>query len=452
MPAISKDASQSIPGVNLTVVYQPIAALQPYARNGRTHSKRQIRQIADSIATFGFTNPILIDSRDTIIAGHGRVEAAKLIGMAKVPVVRLENLTEDQIRAYVIADNRLAEKAGWDKSILAIELQHLMTLDCTDFDVTITGFEVPEIDVIIEEAKESNGAQDVIPELNLDRAAVTKPGDQWLLGKHRILCGNALHDATYRTLMGRNRAALSFCDPPYNVRIDGHATGNGAIRHREFAMASGEMSEAEFLSFLNNSLRLMAEFSANNSVHYVCMDWRHVGDLLAAGSQNYDEFLNLCVWVKDKGGMGSFYRSQHELVLVFRKGKGPHRNNVQLGQFGRNRTNVWQYPGIHTHSKQSGEGNLLALHPTVKPVAMVADAILDSSARGEVVLDAFLGSGTTLMAAERVGRICCGIELDPAYVDVAIRRWQNYTGDAAVHGNTGKRFDEVCVSKEGGDA
>jgi DNA modification methylase len=452
MQATSKDPSQSIPGLNLTVVYQPIAALQPYARNARIHSKHQIRQIADSIATFGFTNPILTDENSTIVAGHGRVEAAKLIGMAKVPTVCLENLTEDQIRAYVIADNRLAEKAGWDNSILAIELQHLMTLDCADFDVTITGFEVPEIDMIIEEAKESSAAEDAIPEPNLDQPAVTEPGDLWLLGKHRVLCGNALHDATYRTLMGKNRAALSFCDPPYNVKIDGHATGNGAIRHREFAMASGEMSEAEFLSFLNNSLRLMAEFSANNSVHYVCMDWRHLGDLIAAGSQNYDEFLNLCVWVKDNGGMGSFYRSQHELVLVFRKGKGPHRNNVQLGQFGRNRTNVWQYPGIHTLSKQSGEGNLLALHPTVKPVAMVADAILDSSARGEVVLDAFLGSGTTLMAAERVGRICCGIELDPAYVDVAIRRWQNYTGEAAIHGNTGKQFDEGDVSKEGGDA
>jgi hypothetical protein len=239
-----------------------------------------------------------------------------------------------------------------------------------------------------------------------------------------------------------------FTDSPYNVRIDGHATGNGSIHHREFAMASGEMSEVEFVSFLSNSLRLLEQYSANSSVHFLCIDWRHVGDLIAVGKQAYDEFLNLCVWVKDKGGMGSFYRSQHELVLVFRKGKGPHRNNIQLGQFGRNRTNVWQYPGIHTLSQQSGEGNLFALHPTVKPVAMVADAILDCSARGEVVLDAFLGSGTTLMAAERVGRICYGIEIDPVYVDVAIRRWQNYTGEAAVHAQTGKRFNEVAAQKE----
>jgi DNA modification methylase len=429
-------------------LYQKIDQLKPFTQNARTHSKHQIRQIAESIRVFSFTQPILIDNENRIIAGHGRVEAAKLLGMTEVPTIRLDRLTEEQIRAYVIADNKLAENAGWDKEILAIELQYLMTLDCVDFDLTITGFEVPEIDVILEDANGATSKEDDVPESLYDQEPVTKPRDLWLLGKHRILCGNSLHEASYQALMGSRRAAAVFTDPPYNVKIDGHATGNGAIRHREFAMASGEMSEAEFVSFLNNSLRLLAQFSANNSVHFLCIDWRHVGDLIAAGKQNYDEFLNICVWVKDNGGMGSFFRSQHELILVFRKGKGPHRNNIQLGQFGRNRTNVWQYPGIHTLSQQSGEGNLLALHPTVKPVAMVADAILDCSARGEVVLDAFLGSGTTLMAAERVGRICYGIEIDPVYVDVAIRRWQNYTGEAAVHAQTGKRFNEVAAQKE----
>jgi DNA modification methylase len=271
---------------------------------------------------------------------------------------------------------------------------------------------------------------------------ITQPGDLWLLGKHRVLCGNALHEAFYRELLASKRASAVFSDPPYNVKIDGHATGNGSTRHREFAMASGEMSEVEFVSFLNNSLRLLAKYSAASSVHYLCMDWRHFGELLAAGRQHYDEFLNLCVWVKDNGGMGSFYRSQHELVLVFRKGRN-HRNNIQLGQFGRNRTNVWRYPGIHSLSKEGSEGNLLELHPTVKPVAMVADAILDCTARGEIVLDAFLGSGTTLMAAERVGRICHGLEIDPLYVDVAIRRWQKFTGDSAVHAAMGKQFEEL---------
>jgi DNA modification methylase len=433
---------------SLSVINQPIAALTPYEANARTHTKHQIRQIAESIRVFGFLNPVLVDAKNRIIAGHGRVQAAKKIGMEQVPTIRIEGLSEEQIRAYIIADNKLAENAGWDKSILAIELQHLMTLDCADLDVTITGFETPEIDAILEEAQGSSAMEDPVPEPDLDHAAVTEPGDLWQLGKHRVICGNSLHDDTYRTLMGSRRATSTFTDPPFNQKINGHATGNGAIKHREFAMASGEMSEAEFVSFLNNCLRQLNRYSANNSVHYICMDWRHAGDLIAAGKQNYDEFLNMCVWVKDNGGMGSFYRSQHELILVFRKGKTPHRNNIQLGRFGRNRTNVWKYPGIHTLSKQGDEGNLLALHPTVKPVAMVADAILDCSARGEVVLDAFLGSGTTLMATERVGRVCCGIEIDPLYVDVAIRRWQTYTGDAAVHALTGKRFDEVAALRE----
>jgi len=378
---------------SLSVIYQAIGAVTPYKANPRTHTKRQIGQIAESIRVFGFTNPVLVDTENQIIAGHGRVEAAKLLGIEEVPTIRLDRLTKEQIRAYVIADNRLAENAGWDKEILAIEFETLLALDCVDFDVTITGFEIPEIDLILEEAKAAPSSEEAPPEPNFDQDPVTEPGDQWHLGKHRIICGNSLHEETYRTLMGSRRASAVFTDPPFNVKINGNATGNGAIHHREFAMASGEMSEAEFVSFLNNSLRLISGYSANNSVHYICMDWRHAGDLIAAGKQNYDEFLNLCVWVKDNGGMGSFYRSQHELVLVFRKGKGPHRNNIQLGQFGRNRTNVWQYPGIHSLSKQSDEGNLLALHPTVKPVAMVADAILDCTARGEVVLDAFLGSG-----------------------------------------------------------
>jgi len=345
----------------------------------------------------------------------------------------------------VIADNKLAENAGWDRDILAIEFQELLALDC--LDLTATGFEIAEIDLILEEANAAP-EEEAPPEPNYDQEPVTKPGDLWLLNKHRIICGNSLHDVTYRDLMGSRRAAMAFTDPPFNVRIDGHATGNGAIRHREFAMASGEMSEAEFVAFLITSLKLLCDFSANNSVHYVCIDWRHLGELLSAGRKNYDEFLNLCVWVKNQGGMGSFYRSQHELVLVFRKGRGSHRNNIQLGQFGRNRTNVWQYPGIQTLSKQSEEGNLLAFHPTVKPIAMVADAILDCTVRGELVLDAFLGSGTTLLAAERVGRVCCGIEIDPIYIDVAIRRWQKYTGDAAIHAATGRRFDEIAAEQE----
>lgn len=430
----------------LSISYQPIDTLTPYPRNARNHSKHQIRQIAASIKEFGFTNPVLTNVANTIVAGHGRVEAAKLLGMKEVPTIRLEGLSEDQIRAYILADNRLAEKAGWDPAILSIELQHLMALD-TSFDVTITGFEIPEIDLILQELRPEKDAADEVREEEFSGPAVSRPGDLWQLGKHRVLCGNALEERAFRLLMGSSRAAAVFVDPPYNVKIDGHVCGNGATHHREFAMASGEMSEAEFVAFLSTGLRLLARHSELGSVHYVCIDWRHMKELLAAGGQVYDALLNLCVWVKDNGGMGSLYRSRHELVFVFRNGKGQHCNNVQLGRFGRNRTNVWEYPGVNTFSKQGDEGNLLALHPTVKPVALVADAILDCSSRGDIVLDAFLGSGTTLMAAERVGRVCRGIELDPIYVDTAIRRWQRYTGERALHAETGETFNDREVKR-----
>ena len=426
----------------LLITYQPVSDLKNNPRNARTHTKYQVRQIANSITEFGFTNPVLLDHNNTIIAGHGRVAAAKQLGLSRVPAIRLEDLTPDQVRAYVIADNRLAEKAGWDQAILAIELQHLMTIE-SDFDVTITGFEIPEIDLLLAPENKKPDPDDTF-EVPDTPQTITQPGAMWHLGKHRILCGSALEQKSYSALMGNRRADVVFTDPPWNVPIDGHVSGNGSVRHREFPMASGEMSEFEFISFLSASLRLLARYSTSGSVHFLCMDWRHMGELLAASKPVYDSLLNLCVWVKNSGGMGSFYRSQHELVFVFRNGKGKHRNNVQLGQYGRNRTNVWEYPGINALSKQSDEGNLLALHPTVKPVAMVADALLDCSARGEVVLDAFLGSGSTLIAAERTGRVCHGIELDPIYVDTAVKRWQRYTGDQAIHAGTGKRFDEIA--------
>ena len=430
---------------DLKIENKPVASLRPYDRNARTHSKHQIRQIAASIKEFGFTNPVLIDSEGMIIAGHGRAEAAKLLGMGQVPTIRLENLSRDQIRAYVLADNRLAEKAGWDKNILAIELQTLMTLDL-DFDITITGFEIPEIDLILNESANSADAADEIDQ-DLLGPAVTRSGDLWKLGKHRIFCGTALKEESFRKLMGNRRAKAVFIDPPYNVKIDGHVCGKGAIQHREFAMASGEMSETEFTDFLKGCLHLLTTFSTDGSLHYICMDWRHIRELSEASRSFLGDPINLCVWVKDNGGMGSLYRSQHELVFVFKNGHAAHLNNVQLGKFGRYRTNVWEYPGVNTMSKCGEEGNLLALHPTVKPTALVADAILDCSARGDIVLDSFLGSGTTLLAAERVGRICHAIELDPLYVDTAIRRWERLTGEIATLEETGESFQELEVKR-----
>jgi DNA modification methylase len=364
--------------------------------------------------------------------------------MKEVPTICLENLTEDEIRAYILADNRLAEKAGWDHSILAIELQHLTAVDL-GFDVEITGFEIGEIDLILQEAAAEQKVEEELVEIS-PGPAVTKPGDIWVLGNHRLICGNALDEATYSALMDGRKADVVFADPPYNVKIDGNVCGKGAIRHREFAMASGEMSESEFFDFLCRSLSLLERHSRDGSVHFICMDWRHASEVLLAGKKAYDTLLNLCVWTKDNAGMGSFYRSQHELVFVFRKGKETHRNNVQLGKFGRNRTNVWRYPGVNTLSKSGEEGNLLALHPTVKPVAMIADAILDCSARSEIVLDNFSGVGSTILAAEKVGRVCYAIEIDPVYVDTAVQRWQKNTGEKAVCAATGEYFNQAEVA------
>ena len=277
---------------------------------------------------------------------------------------------------------------------------------------------------------------DVVPNV-LEGPAVSKLGDLWLLDGHRVLCGNALDAAAFGALMAEERAAAVFTDPPYNVPIDGHASGLGAIRHRPFPMAAGVMDSTQFTTFLAGAFCYFASFSAEGSLHYICMDWRHAAEILAAAHGVYGEVKNLCVWVKDNAGMGSLYRSQHELVFVFKHGRHEHRNNVQLGRFGRNRSNVWRYPGGNSFGRCTEEGNLSALHPTVKPVALVADAILDCSARADIVLDGFLGSGTTVIAAERIGRRCYGLEFDPLYVDTIVCRWRKLTDGSARHAVSG---------------
>jgi DNA modification methylase len=389
-----------------------------------------------------------------VIAGHGRLLACRELGITEAPTLCLDHLTPAQARAFMIADNRLTEIATWDDRLLAQQLKDLSLLGL-DFSLEVIGFEIGEIDLRIasleDMPEQADDPADAVTELSLG-PPVSKLGDLWVLGRHRISCGNALDPDAFAALMGEERAAVVFTDPPYNVPIDGHASGLGAIHHRPFPMASGEMDEVEFAAFLGQSCRNLAAFSADGSLHYVCMDWRHLGELLAAGREAYGELKNLCVWVKDNAGMGSLYRSQHELVFVFKQRGGSHRNNVQLGQFGRNRSNVWQYPGVNSFARSTAEGNLLALHPTVKPVAMVADAILDCTARGEIALDAFLGSGTTVIAAERVGRRCCGLELDPAYVDTAIRRWQALTGGTTRHAASGRSFDDLAHEAEAADA
>jgi DNA modification methylase len=419
--------------------------LKPNPRNARTHSKRQIKLIAESLKAFGFVNPILIDEDGMIIAGHGRVAAAKRIGMTEVPALRIEHLSDDEKRAYVLADNQLAARAGWDPDILAIELQHLMEVDVA-FDVTATGFEMPVIDLLIERAKGPKREDEVQP---IDRtgAAVTRLGDLWRLGPHSILCADALKMASYAALMAEELATIAFADPPYNLRIAGFVSQSARLAHREFAMAIGEMTEGEFIAFLRSAMACARRFSATGAVQFWCQDWRHQYELLSAAREAGLEQLNCCVWVKDNGGMGGLYRSRHEFIGVFKVPGAPHRNNVELGKHGRNRTNIWEYSGAVTLSKSSEEGRLNELHPTVKPTGMIADALLDCSNRGDIVLDPFLGSGSTLMAAERTGRICRGVEIDPLYVDVAIRRWQRMTGERAVHAESGVDFTALEIEK-----
>jgi DNA modification methylase len=403
-----------------TIEFVPVERLRPWARNARTHSRKQLRQIADSIRTFGFTNPVLIDEEGAILAGHGRVEAAKMLGLGAVPCLRIGAMTAEQKRAYVIADNKLALNAGWDEEILAIELQGLLATEL-DFDIWVTGFSIPEIDSLIEGLNPEEAGDPIEDALPPDRdgPTVTRLGDLWQLGPHRVVCGDALRAATYEVLLGEERARMIFTDPPYNVPIAGHVGGSGAIQHREFVMASGEMTREAFTSFLETAFGHLATFSADGSIHFICMDWRHMAEMLAAGQAIYTELKNLIVWVKDNGGMGTFYRSRHELIFAFKHGTAPHINSFELGQHGRYRTNVWQYRGVNAFgASRMAE---LALHPTVKPVAMIADAMKDVSQRGAIVLDAFGGSGSTLIAAHKTGRRARLIELDPAYVVAAHR-------------------------------
>ena len=430
----------------LAIHYLPIESLAPDPKNARVHGRRQLRRIADSIQAFGFNVPVLIDAERRIIAGHGRAEAAKRLGLTEVPTIRLDHLTEVQRRAFMIADNRLTEIASWDDRLLAEQLQALSSVDL-DFDIETIGFDVGEIDLRIKslKAKETSATEPPIPDVS--GAAVSRVGDLWLLGRHRLLCGDARNEAAHAELMGTERAAVVFSDPPYNVAIDGHVSGLGKVRHREFVMAAGEMTPEAFTEFLVAALGRMKASSHSGSPAFIFMDWRHLSELLAAAGRASLDLLNLCVWTKPNAGMGSLYRSQHELVFVFKLGSGRHHNNVQLGAYGRNRSNVWAYAAGPGFGRAGEEGHLAALHPTVKPTAMIADAILDVTRRGDIVLDPFLGSGTTLMACERTGRRCHGLELDPLYCDVIVRRWQAYVGGLARLAMTGESFDGLCQTK-----
>jgi DNA modification methylase len=418
--------------------------LKPSPRNARTHTKNQVEQIVGSVRRFGWTYPILVDEHSTIIAGHGRHLAAIELGLREVPVHVLTGLSDAEKRALMLADNKIAANAGWDREILARELGELSSLlPEIDLEIEITGFAPAEIDTLLDDLVDvETDPTDTPPEPA--KEAISRRGDLWTLGNHRLLCGDACRETDVRALMGNARAAMVFADVPYNLSIKA-IVGRGKIKHREFSVASGEMSPDQFVKFLTEWMRLAAQFSTEGSVHYACMDWRHLTEILRAGQDIYGAPKNLVVWGKTNAGQGSFYRSQHELIFVFKNGDAPHRNNIELGKHGRNRSNLWSYAGVN--SFRAGRMDDLSVHPTVKPVAMVADAMRDCTQRGDVVLDPFLGSGTTILAAERVGRRGYGLEIDPLYVDVSIRRWQSFSGKDAILAETGQTFDDVVAAR-----
>ena len=441
MAASSKSAARQTP--HLEVVNRPMAELKPDPRNPRKHPRRQIRQIANSIEAFGFSVPILVDKDSQVIAGHGRLAACQLLGWQEIPTICLAHLTPEQARALLLADNRLTDISTWDDRLLAETFIELSNADLT-FSIEATGFDMGDIDWRIAGISDAAGDEDLadqVPALGV--TPVAQVGEIWALGDHRVMCGDALEPSGLAALLAGERMRIVFTDPPYNVPIQGHVSGLGALQHREFAMASGEMTSAQFATFLERSLAVATDNLVDGGIAFTCMDWRHVTDVVAAVAKIEGELKNICVWAKHNAGMGSLYRSGHELVVVSKHGAAPHINNVALGRHGRHRTNVWRYPGANSPGSRRGkEGDLLAMHPTPKPVALVADAILDCSNRGDGILDPFLGSGTTIIAAERTGRRCFGLELDPLYVDTIIRRYQALTGSKATLLATGESFAE----------
>ena len=431
------------PELDLTVEYLPTSSIIPDPKNARTHPQRQLAQLKAGISHFGFAVPILIDENSMVMAGHARLKVAQSLGIPLVPTIRLEHLNAAQKKALALADNKLGDLSSFDPDALAAQLRELCAVD---FDMGLTGFTTAEIDIALDVPTFTTAdPADAFAKPAADEPAVTRLGDLWLLGDHVLLAGNALEAAAYERVLGGRLAAMVFTDAPYNVKIDGHVSGLGKARHREFAMASGEMNPEEFRQFLQTYMSHAARYSTDGSVHFHCMDWRHLGEILAAGASAYDQLIALCVWNKSNAGMGSLYRSKHELVLVYKHGTAPHVNNVNLGRDGRYRTNVWDYAGANAFGRTRDAD--LAAHPTVKPVALVADAIRDCSRRGDTVLDPFAGSGTILLAAERTGRRAAAIELDCHYVDAAVGRWERHTGKTARLAETGQTFAEVAADR-----
>jgi DNA modification methylase len=422
-----------------------VGLLKAYTRKLRKNDAAHVREIANSISALGFNVPLLIGKDNVVIDGDSRLAAAKLLGLSSVPCIRVDHLNETEQRLLRLAVNRLAEKGVWDVGELKAEFDELIIADAP---IDISGFGSDEIDqIVIGTNEDGREIGDLAPLPGA--AAVTQLGDIIRLGSHYVICGDATDPAVVRRLMRTDVVRMVFTDQPFNVAIGGHVTKG---EHREFVMASGEMMDAQFLEFNQKWMDAVLPSLVDGGILGTFIDWRGLPIAHAAATALGLTPLNLVVWAKTNAGMGSLYRSQHELLPLFKKGAASHVNNISLGKRGRHRTNLWTYPGASSFGSHARKG--LQDHPTVKPTAMLEDALIDLTNRGEIVLDPFLGSGSTLMAAENTGRVCCGIELDPLYVDVIIRRYEAATGKTAILANTGELFATVadCRRSERRDA
>jgi DNA modification methylase len=423
----------------LTISYRDPGSLRPARRRVRTSDPEHVARLTRAISGFGFTVPVLISRDGEIVDGHIRVEAARALGLAEVPCMVVDHLNDDERRLLSIAVNRLQEKGAWDIDQLKLEFESLIELDVP---LEATGFELPEIEVVLssgdhapdEEANDSPPVDHRLP-------AISRPGDCWRLGGHVVLCADACEGRSYQALMAGEVARIMLTDPPFNCPIDGFVGGKGEIRHREFVTATGEMSDERFEGFLHDFLACAMSCVIDGGIGLSFIDWRQVELLLHAGRRSGLSLQNIIIWDKGRGGMGGTYRNAHELIAMFKRGDAPHLNNIELGKHGRDRTNIWSYPGATTLGSSARQQ--LKFHPTPKSVELIVDAILDLTSRDDIVLDPFLGSGTTLIAAEKSGRRCHGLELDPAYVDVIVRRWQTFTGSTAIRADDGRRFTDL---------
>jgi len=421
--------------------YVALSALKPYERNPRKHPKKQLHQLKASIQKFGFNSVVVVDENYMILAGHGRYLVAKDLEIQEVPVIRIDHLTEKEKTAYVIADNKLGLNSEWDMDMLQAELKLLTD---ADFEIETTGYTTGEVDIIFDSfGTPAIDRADKVVEPDTSVPATSRRGDVWQLGSHRVLCGDATCPADYDQLLQGRAVRLTATDAPYNLEVGGCVSTTE--KYREFKNGSGEMTSAQFTEFLGKVGQLAAQHSVDGAIGAFFMDWRHIRELMDAMREPYGELKQLCVWAKPQAGMGTFYRQQHELILIFKKGDAPNVNNFELGQNGRYRSNLWQYPNPNRSGKNQDPA--IAGHPTPKPVALVADCIRDLSHHGEVILDPFLGSGTTIIAAERTGRHAYGLEIDPLYVDALVRRWQNFTGLKGTLQATGQTFDEVVAER-----